>query len=539
MKYADLILKGGEVIALDGMDSMVEAVAVKEGKILKVGSNSEIQALVGPGTEVIDLEGRAVTPGLISTHDHFLQYGIAAEFVSDIRYPKVKNIEEIAEVVAGRVAEAEKGTWILASGWDETLLEENRFPTRWDLDPVSPENPVWIRRVFEMGVANSKALEEAGITRETPGPPLGKIDRDEEGEPTGLLRGRAMDLVVDAMPPWTQREMEQALRRACGDFLAQGMTSVIEPGILMPQLQAYKSLHEKGELTLRVSVQYGFLHDVDEVNEAISIVEVGGDDMLQVIGLKFAVDGGVGPRTALMYSPFEDQPYNYGMQLIDDKTLMEMTRIGHEAGFQVAIHAIGDRAIDITLDAYEYAQENSPRSDPRHQIVHCYFPSEKALEKIKRLGVMVNTQPPFLYWLGDSFLEALGNELCASCMPLKTMIQNDISVGNSHDTTVTPPMPTIGLYASVARRTIKGETLGGDEALTTLQALRTYTTLAAKHSYMEEKIGSLEPGKYADLAVWNENPLKVDAENLKELKVEMTFVGGVMRYKRTLSQWEM
>jgi len=536
MKYADLILRGGEVITLDGMESMVEAVAVKDGKILKTGSNSEIQALAGPDTEVIDLEGRTVTPGLISTHDHFLQYGITAEFVSDIRYPGVRSIEGIAEVIAGRVAEAEKGRWILASGWDETLLEEQRFPTRWDLDPVSPENPVWIRRVFEMGVANSKAMEDACITRETPDPPLGKIDRDEEGEPTGLLRGRAMDLVVDAMPPWTLGEMEQALRRACRDFLAQGMTSVIEPGILMPQLQAYQSLHEKGELTLRVSVQYGFLHDVEEVNETIGTVEVGGDDMLRVNGLKFAVDGGVGPRTALMYRPYEDEPDNYGMQLIDSEILKEMTRMGHEAGFQVAIHAIGDRAIDIALDAYEYAQESSPRSDPRHQIVHCYFPSRKALELIRRLGVMVNTQPPFLYWLGDSFLEALGKERCVSCMPLKTMIQNDIPVGNSHDTTVTPPLPTIGLYASVARMTIKEETLGGDEALTTIQALRTYTTLAAKHLFMEEKIGSLEPGKYADLTVWNENPMKVCAENLKDLKVEMTFVEGVMRYKRTESQ---
>jgi len=155
------------------------------------------------------------------------------------------------------------------------------------------------------------------------------------------------------------------------------------------------------------------------------------------------------------------------------------------------------------------------------------------LERIKRLGVLVNTQPPFLYWLGNSFLEALGRERCGRCMPLKTMIEHGIPVGNSHDTTVTPPLPTIGMYASVARRTIKGETLGVDEAVTPLQALRTYTTLASKHAFMEEKIGSLEPGKFADITVWNENPLKVEYESLKDLKVEMTFVEGVMRYKRS------
>jgi len=533
MNCADLILKEGVVITLDGRGTIAEALAVKDGKIIRIGSNKEVLTLAGPETVIIDFGGRTVTPGLISTHDHFFQHGIAAQFVSDIRYPKVRSIGEIVDIIAGRVAEVENGRWILATGWDETLLEEHRFPTRWDLDPVSPENPVWIRRVFEMGVANSKALEEAGITKETPDPPLGKIDRNEDGEAIGLLRGRAMDLVVNAMSPWTVGDMEQALSHACRDFLSQGITSVIEPGILMTQLQAYRSLHKKGELMLRVFVQYGFLHDVDEVNEAISNVEVGGDDRLRIIGLKFAVDGGVGPRTALMYRPYEGQPDNKGMQLIDNETLKEMTCIGHEAGFQVAIHAIGDRAIDITLDAYEYAQKNSPRPDPRHQIVHCYFPSRNALERIKRLGVLVNTQPPFLYWLGNSFLEALGRERCGRCMPLKTMIEHGIPVGNSHDTTVTPPLPTIGMYASVARRTIKGETLGVDEAVTPLQALRTYTTLASKHAFMEEKLGSLETGKYADITVWNENPLKVEYENLKDLKVEMTFVEGVMRYKRS------
>lgn len=532
MTRADLILRNGEIITLDQHLTVVEALAVKDGKVLRTGSNSEISSMASPHTRVIDLDGRAVTPGLISTHDHFLEHGVAAEFVSDIRYPRAKNLRDIAHIIAERVAETEKGKWIIATGWDETLLEEHRFPNRWDLNPVSPENPVWIRRVFEMGVANSRALEAAGITSETPDPLLGKIDRNEDGEPTGLLRGRARDLVLRAIPPWTLGEKERAIRRACRDFLAQGITAVIEPGILMPELEAYRGIHRKGGLTVRIFVQYGFLHDVDEVTEAIHKVEVGGDDELRVIGLKFAVDGGVGPRTALMYEPFEEQPDNRGTQLIDGEMLKEMARIGHEAGFQVAIHAIGDRAIDIAMDAYEHAQESSPRLDPRHQIVHCYFPSEKALRQIKKLGVVVNTQAPFLYWLGDSFLESVGPERSARCIPLRTMLQRGIPVGNSHDATVTPPSPTIGLYASVARRTIKGEIIGLEEAVTPLQALQTYTTLAAKHAFMEEKIGSLEPGKYADIAVWNENPLKVETDSIKDLEVEMTLVEGAIRYEK-------
>ncbi len=529
----DLILTNGVILTLDSLDTKSEAIAVKDGKILSVGSNDEISKLSGPRTKVIDLKGRTATPGLISTHDHFQQHGISAEFILDIRYPKVRSCREIAEALAERVAETEKGKWIIATGWDETLLEERRFPNKWDLDPASPDNPVWIRRVFEMGVANTRALDEAGITKDTPNPPFGRIDRDEGGEPTGLLRGRAVDMVISAIPSWTQKEIERGIRRACADFLAQGMTAVIEPGILMPQLEAYRSLYGKGGLTVRTSIQYGFLHDQGEVEEAISSVQIGGDDNLKVIGLKFAVDGGVGPRTAMMHEPFEGQPENRGTQLIDYETLKEMTLMGHKAGFQVAIHAIGDRGIDAAMNAYEHTQTTAPRPNPRHQIVHCYFPSEEALRKIKALGVMVNTQAPFLYWLGDSFIEAVGRERVARCIPLRTMLDWGIHVGNSHDSTVTPPLPTIGIYASVARKTITGDTIGEHEAITPLQALRTYTTLAARHAFMEEKIGSLEPGKYADIAVWNKNPLEIDTAEIKELKVEMTLVEGQVRYAKS------
>ena len=532
MVHADLVLMNGTILTMDPENTVAGALAVKDGKILKAGTSAEISELIGGETEVIDLDGRTATPGLISTHDHFLQHGAAAEFITDIRYSEVKSCEEIAGAISRRVEGAREGEWIQATGWDETLLEERRFPNRHDLDPISPDNPVWIRRVFGMGVANSRALEEAGITKDTPDPPLGAIDRDEDGEPTGLLRGRARDMILESIPPLTQEEMERALRRACWDFHAQGMTAVIEPGILAPQLEAYRSLRRKGELTIRSYIQYGFLHDEEEVEETLARIKPGGDDQLRVIGLKYAVDGGVGPRTALMHEPYEGQPGNTGTQLIPAETLKEMTRMGHEAGFQVAIHAIGDKAIDIAMDAYEHAQEASPRPDPRHQIVHCYFPSEDALNRIGELGVVVNTQAPFLYWLGDSFIEAVGRERASRCIPLRTMMERGIAVGNSHDATVTPPLPTVGIYASVARRTIRGETMGGCEAISPLQALQTYTTLAARHAHMEDRIGSLEPGKYADIAVWSDNPVSAEAEEIRALEVEMTAVQGVIRYTK-------
>jgi predicted amidohydrolase YtcJ len=533
MVHADLLFRNGTVITLDPQNSVAEALTVKDGKVQATGSVEGLSHLMGPGTQVVDMGGGTATPGLISTHDHFLQHGVSAQHILDVRYPKARSCEDIAQMLADRAEETEEGKWIIATGWDETLLKERRFPNRWDIDQASPDNPVWLRRVFEMGVANSLALEAAGVTKDTPDPRLGSIDRSDEGEPTGLLRGMARDLVTQAIPPWTRDELEAGLRRSCDDFLAQGITTVVEPGILTPQLEAYRSLHAKGGLTVRVYALYGFLRSLAEVERAVEEVEMCGDDVFRLIGLKMQEDGGIGPRTALLYEPYVGQPENRGMQLIPAEELKEMALTGHRAGFQVAIHAIGDRAIDIALDAFHHAQTTSPRPDPRHQIVHCYFPSPDALRRLKELDIMVNTQAPFIYWLGDSFLTSLGEDRCDACIPLNTMLQQGLTVANSHDTTVTPPQPRYGLYASVARRTIQGQTMGTQEAVTPLQALRTYTTLAARHIYMEDRIGSLEPGKYADIAVWDRDPLRAPAEDLKDLRVNRTYVQGTLRYPRT------
>jgi len=525
MSFADLVIQNGPVITMDPRRGIVEAVAVQDGKIVAVGSKPEVKRLIGPMTEVVDLDGRACTPGLVNTHDHFLEHGISSAFIIDIRYPKAKSIKEIVKMVEQRVKESPKGQWIIAHVWDESLLEEKRYPTRHDFDAVSPDNPVYVKRVFQMGVANSKALELAGITRDSVDPKFGVIDRDESGEPTGLLRGRA-SLLVTGVIKWSKEDKLKAVKQACRDFHAVGFTTVIEPGLLAEDIDVFRESHRRGYLTHRVQIQVGFLMSLKETQWAVDNYVVGGDDMLRITGLKMAVDGGVGPRTALFYDGYQDKPEVHGNQMVTQEELNEMVLLGHRNSFQVAIHAIGDKAIDITLNAYEYAQKNYFRPDCRHQIVHCYFPTEKAKKQLVDLGVMVNTQTPFFYFLGESFLEALGEERCRECMPVKTLSNLGIPVGISHDATVTQPLPNIGLYASVTRKTLKGNTLGTEEAVDAETALGFYTMPAAKHTFMEDKIGSIEVGKYADLAVWNFNPLTVEPEKLKDWRCEMTYIEG-------------
>ena len=526
MEFADLVIQNGPIITMDLNNRIVEAIAVKDGNIIVAGHKPEVKRLIGPLTDVIDLKGRTLTPGLVNTHDHLLEHGISSAFILDIRYPKAKSIREIQELIGKQVKDSNLGEWIIGHVWDETLLEDKRFPNRKDLDSVAPQNPVFIKRVFEMGVANTEALELAGIDENTKDPDFGKIDRDDKGKPTGLLRGRAMNLVLDVIE-WSVEQKIEAIKQGCRDFHSVGFTTVIEPGIMQDAIEAYRLCKDKDELSLRVLLQIGFLHNMEEINWAIDNYVVGGDDNLRIIGLKIALDGGVGPRTALFYNGYLDEPKNYGVQMIESETLKEMVLEGHRNGFQIAIHAIGDKAIDIALEAYHFAQVTSPRPDPRHQLVHCYFPTENALEKILELGVVVNTQTPFLYFLGDSFVEALGLERCKSCMPVRTLKQKKVHVGISHDATVTPPLPNIGLYATVARKTINGKVLGHEESVDTKTALEFYTSSASRHCFLEDKIGSIEIGKYADFAIWNFNPLESEVENIKEWRCLMTFVNGI------------
>lgn len=534
---ADTVYRNGCIIPVDEDDSVVEALAVKYGSVAYVGSNGGVESYIGEGTEVVDLEGRCVTPGLISTHEHFLRYGLNALFGIDLWYPNVKSIDDIVKAVEKKVAETPKGDWVFGYGWDENLLEEKRFPNRWDLDKVSPDNPVYLGRVYQMVAANSLAIELAGVNKDTPDPEYGKIFKDVNGEPTGVFHTilPSANPFVDMMPKITTERKEEAIIRACHDYNSEGMTLIVDAtvGAVEPDdLVAYRNVHMRDELTARIYALYGFVRTVEQAKETIKNHTTHGDDMFKLGGIKLSLDGGVVPRSGFFYDPYVDDPDNYGRTKWEKDDLMEAVRLLHDAGFQTCTHTIGDRAIDWVLDCIENAQTLNPRPDPRHQIIHIYYPTPEAIDRVRDLGIMVNVQSTFIHFEGDIYVKNLGEGRGECVKPLKTFIEKGIPVGNSQDYPSGPMPARIGLWAAVTRETFSGQVICPEERLTVQEALRTYTIMPAKHVFMEDKIGSLEPGKYADMVIWDKNLYTCPTDDLKELKVLKTILNGKIVYER-------
>ena len=544
---ADLVLVNGNVITVDPTDRICESVAVKAGKILSVDTNNEIKKFIGEQTRVIDLKGRTLTPGMIDVHGHFAMGGTSHLFVLDLRYPKVKSIAQILKMIKERVSASEPGQWIQGRGWDEALFDEQRYIDKNDLDPITPDNPVILRHTSGHYIAvNSLALKLAGVNKDTPEPIGGTIVRNPVTRgPTGVfMEGPAMNLITEIVPPWTVKEVEEGIKKAQELYFTEGLTSVKDPGVDDTGLIAYRNLREMGELKIRSYVLYR-VDSARAVNMAVENGVFGGDDMLNVGGVKIMFDGSGMARTAWMYEEWnknftELDKENFGYPVTPVKTMKEIVKAAHDADLQICTHTIGDRAMDVAMDAYEEAIKDNPRGDVRHSLIHANAPSYEQMDRMSDFGsnLVIETQSPFLYFIGDNYAGNFGPKRSKRMIPLKSMLDRGIIVGNSADWSVCPFPPRYGLWAAVERKTWKGtygsHPFGLDESVTVKDALRTYTILAAKCLFMEDKIGSIESGKYADMVVWSEDLYNVPVENLKDVKVEMTFVGGQLQFSKTI-----
>jgi hypothetical protein len=536
---ADLLLLNGKVITVDSEFKIVEAVAVKDRKIIATGTTPEIEGLQGEGTEVIDLKGKTVLPGLIDSHLHVVSTGMLLSQIN-CRTPPMSSISDILTAVKEAADKAEPGEWILGRGWDQVKLSDHRNPTRWDLDKVSSENPVWLTRTCgHIGVCNSLALEIGGVSKDTPQPLGGNIEKDEGGEPTGLLEeGPAMNIVRKHIPPTSFEDTVKAIKLASKAFSEAGLTGVVDAGIDSKTMRAYQRAADDGELNVRVNMMlHGKLGDetAEESVERISDFPLStgyGNDLLRFLGLKLLIDGGIGGRTALLREPYEDQEDNKGILIMPTEDLQKRVDAGNLAGMNIGIHCAGGGAMDIVLNAFEETNKKKPIKGRRFSIIHAYQPTEENFETCRRLGIVVASQPSFLYYLGDSYHENVGDDRSKWLKPHRAWIDKGIEVASGTDSPVTPYPPFPSLWASIARKTeVLGTQMGTKQKVTRDEAIRMYTIKGAYYTFEENIKGSIEPGKMADMIVLDRDILTCPEDEIKDTKTLKTILGGKTVYE--------
>jgi predicted amidohydrolase YtcJ len=550
---ADLVLVNGRVLTVDAADRVAQAVAIAGNRIVAVGTNDEVMRAAAPGAKRIDLGGRAITPGLLDAHDHFSGGGGDRLFVIDLSYPNVKTMADVAAAIRGKVATAAKGAWIQGRGWDEGKLEERRVITAKDLDAVSPDNPVYLTQTTgHYGVANSVALRLAGITKDTRDPPGATIDRYPDGAPTGVLKEGAQGLVRRLIPARTPAETEQGIREFVKAFNAEGMTGLKDPGISARTWDIYHKVEQDGALNVRVFVLWTGGSTTDGARRLIAEraamtrpYESTGDDHLVAGGVKLYIDGSGGARTAWLYDEWNKDYHdidagNRGYPTSNADTIRAMIRMFHDAGMHVAVHSIGDRGIDWVADTYDQAMRENPKKGLRHAIIHSNVPTDHAIDVMARLQRDFDAGYPepsatFAWWLGDTYAGNFGPTRSLRLNPFKTFRAKGMIWANGSDFPVTPFAARYAIWSAVAREPLLGvygkDPFGRAESVDVHTALRAVTIWAARQMFLEKKIGSIEPGKYADLAVWDRDFYSVPTDRIKDAKCLLTIFDGKIVYQ--------
>lgn len=548
---ADMVLINGTVLTVDASDSVVQAVAIAGGRIVAVGTTDQIKARIGSATEVIDLRGRAVTPGLIDSHVHFTEAD--AMFTVDLGDTAVKTIGEVQKRVAAQVAQLKPGEWVRGRGWDEGKYAERRYITAADLDEVAPNNPVWLTHTTgHYGVANSYALRMAEVRPDTKDPPAGTIDRDAKGLPTGVLKESAMSLVRRLVPPLTRDQLKQGIIRIVQDFNKEGMTGAKDPGIGEAKWELYNELLQEGRLTVRVFALWSGARRLDDRGAVIARVQanprqtgLAGDAMLISGGVKMYMDGSGGARTAWMHDDWnknltDTDTGNPGYPSTPPDEYRQIVTELHNAGIHVSTHAIGDRAIDWVIDTYDLALKAKPTRGLRHGLIHGNIPTDRAIDTIARLqrdhdAAYPEASSTFMWWIGDTYAGNFGPLRNQRLNPFQTFVRKGIQWGGGSDYSVTPFAGRYGLWAAMARETLNGTygatPFGTAESVDIRTALRSYTIWAARTMFLEDRIGSIEVGKEADLAVWDRNPYEVPTAAIKDMRCELTLVRGTVVFR--------
>ncbi len=500
-----------------------------------VGSDAEVLSWAGKKVEVVDLGGKTVVPGLIEGHNHMSHYATSLSQL-DCSTTSNKSIQDIQIQIAKRVETLEPGQWVRGFGFDDTLIAEKRHINRTDLDEASPENPIFISHVSgHMAYANSLALEIGGIGPETPQPSGGEIIKDNRGQPTGLLLEiSAIMHVGQHIPQPDLAQTKDNIRRAADQLHQTGITSIHDGAVGMMGtnvIRAYSELESEGVLTMRV-----YMAVVEPTYQKVS--EVGlirgfGSNYLKMGSVKTFQNGSIQILSGALKEPYYNKPDHRGELIYPQETLDALVEKYHGQGYQMAIHANGDRAIESCLTAFERADTAFPGQNLRHLLIHCQTASPEQVAKMKKLDVVPSFFVNHVYYWGDRHESIfLGPERAARISPLATAIREGLLFSLHSDLPVTPVDPFFSMSCAVNRITRDGKVLGEKECISPYDALKAYTINAAYTSFEEDLKGSIEPGKLADFAILSDNPLTVPFEKIKDIHVLQTVVGGQSVYKK-------
>ena len=533
---ADLVLLGGAVMTEDPAHPAAEAVAVRGDTILAVGRDEEIRRLAGPSTHRIDLHGAMVLPGLIDAHGHVRSFG---EELANLDLHGVTSVEEVARQVMGRAARLPPATWITGHGWDQNLWPGKRFPDHRPLTGASPDRAVWLGRVDgHASWANLKAMQIAGITRQTPDPPGGRIIRDARGDPTGVFVDNAQDLVARARPKPTRDQIKDFLRLGLERCAAAGLTEIHDASVGPDVVDAYRELADTGQLPLRVYLMWNGIGDARLEPLVEQPPFVNYRSRLTLRAVKLMIDGAMGSRGAVFQEDYTDDKGNRGLLVTPPEEIERRAELAMRKGYQVCTHAIGDRGIRLTIDAYEKALAAVRTKDPRPRIEHLQCVSPQDVPRLKTLGIIASMQPSHatsdMYWAEDRVGVERGRGLYA----WRWVLDAGVVLAAGSDFPVDPEKPLVGIHSAVTRQDLKDWPESGwhpDQRMTLDEALRAYTAGAAYAAYEEDHKGKIAPGYWADLTVISKDLRAIPPAEIPRAVIDYTVVGGTVVYRRTPS----
>ncbi len=520
MEGTSLAIVNAKVTTLDPKNPVAEAVYIENDRITVVGTNQSIRRLATKDTRICNVQGCSVVPGLIDCHVHMTGFG---KLLARLDLKNVTSINGVKKKLLRYASKKRSALWIIGRGWDQEKFPDRRIPTREDLDAAVNDKPVLITRICgHIAVANTKALEQAGINNRTLAKG-GVIELDSTGQPNGILKENAIELIDKAIPKQTRQELRRTMELACRRAVRNGLTTVHWLVDSAEEIETLQEMRYSHRLPLRVYL--GISSNLLSELVGLGIRTSFGDNWLRIGFVKLFADGSLGARTAALNEPYTDDPDNAGMLLHSQGELNDVILRAHSAGLQIGVHAIGDRAVHSTLVAYEDALKRNPRKNHRHRIEHYSVLTRDLISKSKKLGIVACVQPHFIvsdYWIKDR----LGENRSKMAYPFLTLLRQGIKIVSSSDCPIESISPILGIWAASSQQPHK------EENITALEALKTYTSYAAYASFEEKEKGIIKTGNLADLTVLSDDPTKVKPKNIRKIRVEMTIVGGKIVYAR-------